>query len=216
MEYLRSSRTFFLPLFIGVGFISIYNFALLSWLPTLLVRGYGLDAARAGYYIGAIGVPAGVIGTFTWSWRASRLERRGTKHSVIRTFLTASLIAVPFLVIVPILPWLGLLLLGVGVAIFCGCTSGVLSFLAIQSYGSPEMRARLVAVFVLCANLPGFVVGPLLVPFLASFWKGDPRALGHGMSILGLLTGPLASLCFYSCLRSGFIRAGAHDNPSRE
>ena len=65
------------PLFLGIGLSAMMQFSILSWMPTLMVRGYGLEPASGWYTLGAIGILGGLAGVFAWPWWRAGCRRRG-------------------------------------------------------------------------------------------------------------------------------------------
>ena len=51
------------------------------------------------------------------------------------------------------------------------------------------MRARLMALALLCINLLGFTLGPLVLALLAKLWPGQRAALAYGLAWLGGVSG---------------------------
>ena len=81
-RYLTENWRLYLPFFVGVMAFGVFAIAAVSWVPTLLVRGFGLEPAIAGVWIGVIGSIAGFFGTFFWPWLAGRFAV-ASNHSAI-------------------------------------------------------------------------------------------------------------------------------------
>lgn len=207
IRHLRRHWRFYLPFYLATGLFVLFTIAMVSWVPTLLVRGHGLSPSTAGYLFGMVGVPAGLLGTFFWSWFATRLERKGTGGGLLLAYGAAPVIASPFFVLAPVSSSPALLMTGLAFAIFCLAAPGVLPPLVIQSYTPPRMRARLMAISLLSITLFGYSVGPMIVPWAAQNWAGDALALGYGLSVLGIMAGPPAALCLFLSRRA-FLRSG--------
>jgi MFS family permease len=193
VHYLRRQWKFYLPYYFGTGVFAMYSFALLSWVPTLMMRRYGFQPAQAGYLLGAVGAPVTLLGTFFWPWLAARLERHGRRDGIMIAYTTAALIAVPFMVAAPLANSPALLLAGLGIAMPCLNTVGVLTPLAVQAYGPNRMRARLAALTLLSINLVGYALGPQFLVWISKHWANDPHGLSYGLAILGLACGPLSA-----------------------
>lgn len=191
-HYLRRQWRFYLPYYCATGCLSMYSFAVVTWVPTLMVRRFGEEPAVTGYLLGAVGAPAALLGVFFWPWYATRLERRGHREGIMSAYLLAVIIVFPVMILMPLAAKTSLLLVGCFLAICCTSTAGCLTQLAVQSYGPNRMRARLVAVALLFMNLIGYTLGPLLVVLIGRLWPDDPASLGYGLSVLGGIAGVCA------------------------
>jgi MFS family permease len=203
---------FYVPFLLGSSLLVMFSYGMLAWIPTLLIRAHGLSPSAAGYAFGAVGVPAVASGTLFFGWLASRLERRGRPDGIVVAFLIATVAVTPFLVLSPLGSSLPMLLGGMALAIFGTSATATLPSLALQAYGPPWMRARLLALALLCTSLIGFALGPSFVALLSKQWTGDAAALGKGLSALGCITGPSAAFCF-AISRSGLKQLLSADRP---
>jgi MFS family permease len=192
LGYLARQWRYYLPFYCTAGCLSMYSFAVVTWIPTLIVRRFGEAPATAGYFLGSVGVPAALLGVFFWPWLANRIDRAGRRDGIMVAYAIAVAIAVPLLVLMPLASSVGTLLAGCFLTIVCTSASGCLVQLAVQAYGPVHMRARLMALALLFINLIGYTVGPLAVALLAEHWAGSRAALAHGMSSLGLGAGLLS------------------------
>lgn len=200
LRYLSAKWRFYLPFYLGSALLVMYAYANLAWLPTLLVRAHGADPATAGYLIG-LTLPAAMFGIFFFPWLSTRLDRAGEGTGIVRAFLIASIAGAPFLILAPLAGTTTTLLLGVSGGMICLATTGSLGPLAMQAFGPSRMRARLMALSLLCTSMLGFAIGPTAVGLLSTQWQGDPMSLGRGLSVLGMVAGPGAILCFALALR---------------
>ncbi len=199
--YLARHRGLFLSLFLATGLLSTVVMALTSWLPTIAIREFGASPSSAGYILGLSGIPTIVIGSFFWPWLARRLQANG-RDGVLLSFGWSMVIAVPLAAVacvsaVPLLLFTAMLLLKT-----CFGALATMPPLAIQAYGEPRFRARLIATNLLCANVIGFSAGPALVPLLAHLFDGTSMPLSHALSLLGLLMTPLTANLAWRARRS--------------
>lgn len=199
-RFASANRRFFIPFYLGSGIGTLFPFALLTWSPTLLVRGFGAANTAAAYQIGIAGLITATLGTAGWAALARWFDRTQPGRGLLLSMsVAASLVAIS--VFAP--------LLDSGVAVVAGiaCTMAgfaawtVLPALIVQRFGPARMRARLSAFHLLCASLLGFAIGPGIAVELSHFWEG-PRALGYGIAALGLVSAPIAVLCYLRCYRA--------------
>jgi len=198
MRYLRARWRFYVPFYLGASLLVMYAYAQVAWLPSLMVRAHHLDPEHAAYIL-AFGMPWAVVGAFFFPWLANRLNRSGRGDGLVTAFMIAALAATPFTVFAPRASSLVVLVVGAAMSLFCMTATSTLSPLAMQAFGPSRMRARLMALSLLCSSLLGFAVGPTLVGYLSNRWQGDPMAIGRALSYLGMILGPSAAICFALC-----------------
>ncbi|MFC3711227.1 MFS transporter [Sphingoaurantiacus capsulatus] len=190
--FLKREWRLFLPYFVGTGAWSLCSASILAWAPTFLVRAYGLEAAEAGYLFGTVGVPVAIVGSFLWPLAATKLEQRGRRDGIILIYLLACLIGAPMFALMALAPTLTVTMVAIGFLMLAMSSNAVLAALAMQTYGPSRMRGRLMALNLMFKSIIGLSGGPVLVALFASNWEGDPRALGYGMMVVGLVGGALS------------------------
>ena len=194
--YLKANWRFFLPLYLGNSLVTLAIFGMMTWMPAIMIRGHGYDPAGAGYLFGLVGVACGIGGSILWPRVVMMLTARGYRDPVILAIAVSSLIAWPFVAVAPSLTNAALLLVGMGIGIVCNATIGTLMPFAIQTYGPPRFRSRLMSLVMLSQSLIGYALGPLTVALLAKNWPDDGMALGYGLSIVGLIFAPAGWACY--------------------
>jgi hypothetical protein len=70
-------------LFIGLATYTIASFAKVARVPTLMVRGYGISPAEAGYVYGTLGLVSGLAGFMAWPLITEYWTKRGRKVSAV-------------------------------------------------------------------------------------------------------------------------------------
>lgn len=204
---LRENWRMYLPFYLAIGAAAMYILGFLSWAPTILVRLYGYEASAAGYLLGLIGIPAALASAFFWPWISNRLAAKGREHALLATILISALILAPVFIIAPLAGSAIAVVLGVGF-IKLANGSGTLAPLIIQHYGPSQMRGRLMAIYTLSASVVGLTGGASLIPFFASFWPNDPRALIYGVSLLGVIAAVLIILGYWLAGRAAVAKSG--------
>lgn len=179
----------------SVHAISMYGFQ--AWTPTFLTRIYHLTPQALGTYMGAIVGPTGVIGALTGGTLATILLRRDPRW----------LAWTPAIIILLLVPSQLLLLYGgsgfswkAGVALQNALVSAEMAplYALCLSTVAPRHRATATAGLLLCMNLVGQTIGPLLVGVASDSFKptlGD-GALRPGMTALIGATLAGALLCW--------------------
>ena len=149
---------------------SLTGYGLALWIPSVLMRSYGLDLLTTGNFLASLILIGGCAGVFGGGWLADRLGRsdRGWYAwlPAAAWLITAPAYAIGLLSGDLKLVWL-LLLIANGLTILW---LGPLNA-AIQHLVSREQRATASASFLLINNLIGLGVGPLLIGTLSDALK---------------------------------------------
>jgi MFS family permease len=152
----------FVRAIVGYGFFAIAANALSMWVPTLLVRGYGLTVAQAGLYTGAIAGSCGLVGVLGGGACADALAAR-MQHGRA-WFVTGAAVACAAL-------WLALLGAQsvIGVLVPTGfLTALALSWLGpgaaeVQSLAAPARRGTAIGIYFFVVNALGYGIAPLII-----------------------------------------------------
>ena len=214
LDHVNQRRSFYGAFALGLSMMGVVAYSFLSWIPTLLARGYGQDSATSGYLIGAVCVPMGVLGAFLWPLLTRWFDRSGRRDGLIRACIVAGLLIAPAAILGPLgSTWIHVVV-GMSVVVFASASTSVLSFLAVQAYGPPQMQGRLIALLSLFINLLGFALGAFIVPTFAGFWPNDAYAIGKGLAALSLIACPIIIGLYYVAFRcSGQAINGTAGSP---
>jgi predicted MFS family arabinose efflux permease len=154
---LARKRSFWL-MALGASFSSMIGYGIFFWVPSFLVRSYGLSLLDASLFYGAVLLVGGLAGTWAGGWLGDRLgnRSRGWYAGVPAVAFFATL---PFYVLAILSPNLsaGFVLFLVPTALGLAWLGPVTS--AIQHLVRPDMRATASAVFLFIINLVGIGVG---------------------------------------------------------
>lgn len=168
----------------GIVVASFAGYALVGFLPTLLMRRFGLDIAQAGLATGLITGIGGGLGTFLGGWLVGRLQPRDprwiSRVPALGLAIAAPLFAAAFLSA------------HVGTAIALAFAASIGQFLYLgPTYGTaqtlvpPTMRATTSAAILLLVNLVGLGLGPPLLGAASDALmsgRSDGAALGVAMA----------------------------------
>lgn len=142
---------------------SVAGYGLANWIPSVLIRSYGMTLIEAGQFMGSLLLIGGVFGVFAGGVLADRLGHGKDKKWYALLPACAWAITVPcylfglwtdnlWLAFVPLLIGNALNILWLGPVVA-----------AIQNLVEPRMRATASSMFLLINNLIGLGVGPLLI-----------------------------------------------------
>lgn len=182
IRHLRNNSRLFIGLFFGLTLLAAGTFAVNSWTPTFFIRVFGWSADRVGAVFGTLVVIASAGGVFAGGWIASALMRRGVSSANMLVPMVAAGLAIPLAIAFPLMPtptWALVLLAPMLFlsAIPFGCGSAVLPLV------SPNrMRAQMVALYLLVANLVGFTLGPTSIGVLTDYVYASPELIGWSLA----------------------------------
>jgi MFS family permease len=149
---------------------SLCGYGLALWIPSVLIRSFGLDLVGTGQFFASLVLVGGTAGVFAGGWLADRLGA-GDKRWYARLPAIAWLISAPTFVA-------GLLAPSLAVAWPILLVPNALNILwlgpvttAVQHLVPQRMRATASACFLLINNLIGLGVGPLLIGGLSDALK---------------------------------------------
>jgi predicted MFS family arabinose efflux permease len=153
-------------IFFGASLFSIAVYALVAWLPSLLIRTHEMSIGAAGSVLALVLGLLGGAGTLAGGMSADHLGRRDAAWRL-------RIIAIVLLVMAP--AWalvcfetrtavmlVFLVLSGALLGFYLGPT-----FAMVQSLVEPGMRATAAALLILCSNVVGLGFGPIAVGALS-------------------------------------------------
>jgi sugar phosphate permease len=170
---------------------------LAAWMPTYLQRAHGLSLGEAGTGFGAVTVVAGLVGTLLGGWLGDRAQARGA-GGYFRVSGLGLLLGAPFALLLPMMP-------GVTSTFAIAFVAELLLFLntgplnaALLASVPATMRARAVAVNVLCIHALGDAISPPLMGLVSERWH---LGLAVGAMAVPIAAGGL--LLLYGARRVG-------------
>ena len=194
LAHLLAHRRLFGGVLFGLTLMAAAGYATNLWVAEFFMRVHGYTPLQIGSVFGAMVAIGSTAGVFSGGAVASAWMRRGQDDANLRVPIIAAVIALPFTVAFPLVsdPQLALLLLA-PVLFFAvvpfGCGTAVLAIIS-----PSRMRAQVVAVYLLIANLLAFTCGPTSVGALTDYVFRDPLLIGYSLAIapaLFIVTGCL-------------------------
>ncbi|QIG53621.1 MFS transporter [Altererythrobacter sp. BO-6] len=183
ISFLRSHLWVFAPLMLGFACFVAAQYGIGSWAPSFFIRVYGWTQLEVGQYFGPVVMLAGIGGVVVSGFLAERWLAQGIVDATIRLPVYAIMLAIPCAVAFPLVgnAWASLALLGL--VIFLGTVpfgAGVSTFPLITPN---RMRAQVVAVYLLIANLLGYSAGPILIAWLTDSVFASPEAIDKSLAV---------------------------------
>lgn len=200
--FLRHHAGFYASFYAASALVAIFLFGIMTWSPTLLIRGYGWTPAAAGYAFGTLGVAVGLVSAVLWPRIVIACHRRGVADALPLVLGAGLALLAPFMIVGPSLPTATLLLVAMAGALLAGGAVAVLTPLTIQHYAPSEYRARLMSLVMFSQSLIGYGIGPASIAWLATRWPGQRLAMGYSLSAVAAASIPLAVILYLLARRS--------------
>jgi MFS family permease len=187
---------------IGAAFAALASYGTFSWVPALFQRRFGWSPAHIGGIFGAVTVLCGIGGLVASGALASRLAAAGHKapySSIMVGSVALSIIPAALFVAVPNPYWtIGCLAL----MVFLLSTPIGLVQTALQAVTPNQMRAQVIAVYLLATALIGTALGPSSVAAVTDFWFHDDRQLGASIAVVATAAAVLSTVILGSGIRA--------------
>lgn len=188
------------PLYLAMGLLSVGDYAVLSWVPTALSRGFGWPPDQVGREFGVITAVAGVAAALAGGFLSDVASRRaGPRGRLWLAFAAAGAAAGAVLLIGMEDP--ALVLAGLGCWTFASFFAAIGGIAALQEVAPAEHRAVAISLVAFCNTLLGLGCGPTLVAFVtgAAF---QPHQVGPGIALSVAPAAALATLLLVAAARA--------------
>lgn len=191
---LRDDSAFFILLFLTMSGVLIVNYALLSWVPSILQREVGLSPSEAGAAYGMLVLAVSPIAVICGGSLADWLDRRGfsVAHSVVPAISAVLLTALSSFLFLAHDEFTILAIVG-GMHFAANLSVGVVPAM-LQLRAPPEVRSSVSALYVLVLNFAGLGVGPILVGALSDQRASAVAGLRDSVAIVSLGASVMAVL----------------------
>ena len=185
--FLWSKRSF-RHLAFGGGLTAFVGYGVVTWVPSFLIRSYGMQTGEVGTYLGLIlGIPGG-IGIVLGGWMADRYGSRDTRW-YLWIVTVALLLGVPFSLGVYLTDSAGMALLFLCIPVLLGNFYQATTFSQTQGLVPLRMRAVAAAVLLFILNIIGLGAGPQAIGLLSDFLEPSygQESLRYSLLILSFV-----------------------------
>lgn len=196
----------------GVSIFSIGGFGSSAWTPAYLMRYFGRDAATVGLDYSAIIGPAAIIAVFAGGFLADWLGRKDVRAPY--WFLAISMFAsIPLSVIQLTTESYETALAMVWPSALMGSLWISPTYAIVQALSGSKLRAMGAAFFMLCVNLVGQSLGPLLVGAMSDYFSAAYGNVGLRYALLigttSFIAGGIAFLMAARTARADMAKAAS-------
>jgi MFS family permease len=184
LNYVWSNKKFYGLYFVALALLAMCGYCVAAWLPTALIRAYGVTAAQVGKVLGVSIILMNSTGMLLAGLLCDRLTRLGKKDApIIVALISACGIALlgglpPFMPVVPLV-WAAMFVSGITFNAYNGVGP-----MAINQVTPNQYRAQISAVYLFVVNALGLGVGPTLVPFVNEHVFHDPAKIRYSLVIV--------------------------------
>jgi MFS family permease len=188
-------RKLLLLLYFGMALLSVGDFSLYSWLPSLLSRKFHFPPRTLGLWLGSIIAISSVVGMGLGGILADWAARRGGLGARLKVSAISSGLAVAGAMLVSG-PRADFALVGLGLWIFTSALAFTSAYVGIQTVIPAEHRAVGLGLVAFCNILLGLGLGPTLVAITTEQIFADPQSVGFAISWVASPAGLLACVLF--------------------
>lgn len=206
---LRSHLRAYAAIFLSGPLLNVAAYAVVSWLPTIMIRTHRWSAAGTGVTLGIGALVAGGAGTIAGALAHDTLAKDQPGAALPLSMIGAVAFATSCVLLLS--PRTELALLFIALANFLIGWLVVTTPLALISLAPRGLTTQISALYLTLTGLAGLVAGPVLGPLMSHLLAG-------GRGDLGLATATVASLCAFAgvaimlCFRESFRQAAALRN----
>jgi MFS family permease len=184
LSYVWLNRNFYCLHFVALALLALCGYAVAAWLPTAIVRAYGVSAGQVGKVLGVSTILMNSTGMLLAGILCDRLTRKGHKDApIIVALISACGIAVfsclPTLMPAVTLVWIAIFISGLTFNAYNGVGPQ-----AVNQVTPNQYRAQVSAVYLFVVNALGLGVGPTLVPLLNDHLFHDPLKIRFSLIIV--------------------------------
>lgn len=177
-------RAFYLNFYLGMACIISVLYAMPAWVPSLLVRRFGMTPADVGLDYGILLLISGSAGVLMGPLVGRALSRSGRADSLVQV---ATIAAVGLIGCGVALFFVDSYLLTLAVATVAGLFYSLpqaMSASAIQLVTPNRMRGMASSLYILTITVIGLGVGPTAVAMITDYVFGDPARVGESLAIV--------------------------------
>lgn len=197
ISHLLAHRSFYLNFFFGVSCLTLLFNGIAFWFPAHLMRSFGVDALFVAFTYGPIMFFAGAAGILAGGILADRWRASGDKTAEIRVALVSALCLWPVSIATfQVDNVTYALILAIPTLFLSSFPFGAASS-AIQLVTPNQLRARVSAIYLLIINIIGIGLGATVASAISDYVFADENRIGDGISIVALLSAPVAALLFW-------------------
>jgi MFS family permease len=184
LRYVRANKRAYASHGLGFAISGAVNFALASWIPTLLVRTFGWNEGRAGIVQGSLTITLGVAGVLVGGRAADAYVARGKLDGPMRVGIIGAIGMLISATAFPLMPTAGLAIAWLAVVNFFAAFPWGAASAAAAEMAPLRLRAQSAALFFLLLNLISQTLGPMSVALFNDHVFGRGAGVRYSIAIV--------------------------------
>ncbi len=185
LAFIKTHARLLVPVLVGLPVLAAGQFGINVWTPSFFIRTFGWTPAQIGPVFGLMVTVLSTSGVVAGGWLADRSLAKGNTDANLRVPMWAAIATAPFILAFPLAPTPIASLALLAPVLFFGAMPFGAGPAAIPILAPNRMRAQLMAVYLLFANLLGAGLGPWMIAAFTDNVLGDPQAIRLSISIVG-------------------------------
>ncbi len=199
--FLWQRKSLYLPIFIALGFHTLFGYASASWMPEFYIRLFDMTRSDVAYIYGFIVLVGSGGGVIMAGMLSDKLEARGVRHAKLAIIIGAMTIMFPFAFIQPHITSVeGSFAMLAVTALMTGMPYGITAAI-LQLVTPNEMRGFVTATYLFTINIIGLGFGPSITAAFTDFLFQDPMLLNWSLSLTALVSIPAAAIILIFALK---------------
>ncbi|HSI18472.1 MAG TPA: MFS transporter [Sphingomonas sp.] len=195
---LWARRAFLIPLFVGQISVTMADASAGTFVAPILSRSYGIPPEAASW-VGGVLFLTGIAGSIAGGVLADVGHRSGKRGGILYGAIAAAALGIlgAFFSVAPSVPLFGV---GLGLLMFCGTITGLVTAVVITVLLPNELRGLCIGAFLSLAGLIGFGAAPPLVTWISTLIGGE-KHLGEGLAMLSVTVSIASVFAFWLAAR---------------
>ena len=186
LHYVWLNRKFYGLHFVAMALLAMIGYCVAAWLPTALVRAYGVSAGQVGKVMGISIIVMNSSGMLLAGMLCDRLTRRGVKDAPIIVALISSCGIALLGCLPPLMPSVPLIWVAIAASGLTFNAYNGVGPMAVNQVTPNQYRAQVSAVYLFVVNVIGLGLGPMLVPLINEHLFHDPQKIRYSLVIVVL------------------------------
>ena len=184
VQHLKEHSRVYMAIVFGFSLMASAQFSIGAWVPSFFIRTYDWSASEIGFTFGVIAVLCSTSGVIFGGWLGARLLRIGYSSANLLIPIGAMLFCVPFAIAFPLTGSATLSIVILVFVMFFGAMPFGVGMATLPQIAPNRMRAQIVAIYLLVANLVGFSLGPTSVALVTDVVFKDPSLIRYSLAIV--------------------------------
>ncbi|NOY16485.1 MAG: MFS transporter, partial [Gammaproteobacteria bacterium] len=185
-RFLFKYRHFFGSHFAGFTLTLVPTSALLAWIPTILIRIFGVPIEEVGRTFGVLYAVLGIAGAFAGGWLSNFLTAKGRKQAPLELAMLAQLGVLASAVALTLITNQTLAIVISGASVFFiapGISLAVAAYIAVTPN---RIRAQMSGLYLMVTGILGIGTGPVIAAIITDYVFVDENMLHYSIAALGV------------------------------